>query len=113
MAISHLRSWRSQSCRGPIPVSFHAWIPAGASPQLQRPGVREVSCDGMMLEGSQEMLCMEGESYDFGVSPCAGPGMRRRDLEPRLHLMEFNGTVTFWRNYFYKSVKHLKDSNFQ
>lgn len=35
------------------------------------------------------------------------------DLEPSLSLMEFNRTVTFWRNYFYKSVKHLKDSNFQ
>lgn len=30
-----------------------------------------------MLERSQAVVCMEGESYDFGVSPCAGSGMRR------------------------------------
>lgn len=35
------------------------------------------------------------------------------DLEHHFSLMEFTGTVTFWRNYFYKSVKHLKDSAFQ
>lgn len=33
--------------------------------------------NGMMLERSQAMLCMKGESYDFGMSPCAGSGMRR------------------------------------
>lgn len=32
--------------------------------------------DRMMLERSQAVVCMEGESYDFGVSPCAGSGMR-------------------------------------
>lgn len=33
--------------------------------------------NGMMLERSQAMLCMKGESYDFGVSPCTGSGMWR------------------------------------
>lgn len=33
--------------------------------------------NGMMLERSQATPCMKGESYDFGVSPCTGSGMRR------------------------------------
>lgn len=32
--------------------------------------------NGIMLERSQPMLCMKGESYDFGVSPSEGSWTR-------------------------------------